>query len=226
MNEMQKNAFWDVINTFHEEGLLPYVMLVGSWAEYAYSFYFSSEFKPNLRTRDVDFLYRNLHNPPQQIDIGKALSEKGFRYSENISSGKASFIKEELLEVEFLTQALGRGEQAVLKIPSLGIKAESLRLLSVSNNYPLLIRINGYDLTVPEPSAYVISKLLINPSRKPAHKKNKDITSVKSLLEHIKLSKRDCDMLKTIYESLSRKQRAVVDVVCSENFIVLGESNR
>ena len=62
MNE-QQSAFWDIIEVFNKEGLLPYVMLIGSWAEYIYQYYFQSDFRPNLRTRDVDYLYINLKKP-------------------------------------------------------------------------------------------------------------------------------------------------------------------
>ena len=50
----QQTAFWEAIDVFDKEGLLPYVMLIGSWAEYIYQYHFKSDFKANLRTRDVE----------------------------------------------------------------------------------------------------------------------------------------------------------------------------
>jgi len=81
MLKEQENAFWEAIDAFDKEGLLPYVMLIGSWAEYIYQFYFKSGFVPNLKTRDVDFLYLNLRRRKNDINITSALLEKGFVYA-------------------------------------------------------------------------------------------------------------------------------------------------
>ena len=114
----QQLAFWDTISVFDKEDLLPYVMLIGSWAEFLYPYYFQSDFKPNLRTRDVDFLYRNLKAPQERkIRIVPSLREKGFYYKEDSLSGVGKFIKEDLLEIEFITRVLGKG-QKVYKIPT------------------------------------------------------------------------------------------------------------
>jgi hypothetical protein len=77
MTNEQQAAFWDAIEVFEREGLLPYVMLIGSWAEYAYQFHFKSGFRPNLRTRDIDFLYINLNRPKKDIKLSNGLKEKG-----------------------------------------------------------------------------------------------------------------------------------------------------
>ena len=34
----QEKEFWNIIDTFKTEDLLPYVMLIGSWVEYIYQF--------------------------------------------------------------------------------------------------------------------------------------------------------------------------------------------
>jgi hypothetical protein len=49
MDARQENAFWETIKIFSFEGLLPYVMVIGSWAEYLYSHYFKTDFVSNLR---------------------------------------------------------------------------------------------------------------------------------------------------------------------------------
>ena len=56
----QQSAFWDIIEVFNCEGLLPHVMIIGSWAEFLYQHHMDSGFAANLKTRDVDFLYYNL----------------------------------------------------------------------------------------------------------------------------------------------------------------------
>lgn len=40
MDTEQENVFWDTIDIFDKQGLLPFIMIIGSWAEYIYSSYF------------------------------------------------------------------------------------------------------------------------------------------------------------------------------------------
>jgi hypothetical protein len=52
-------------------------------------------------------------------------------------------------------------------------------------DYPLELGCNNYVITVPEPEAYVLQKLLTNPVRMPQGKKEKDIQAVRGLLKHL-----------------------------------------
>jgi len=223
MTEQQK-AFWDLLDIFDKEGLLPYIMLIGSWAEYIYQLHMESGYTANLKTRDVDFLYPNLNQPKgREIRIRKSMEEKGFLYTEDYISGVGKYIKEDLLELEFMTRALGQG-QSVNIIPSLNIKAEGLRDVNVLASYPLRICSSalkdGYDnlmITVPEPEAYVIQKLLINTKRTPEHKREKDIQSVRELLNYI-----DIDRIAYIFKSLTKKQQSIIEKTREKHFIEFG----
>jgi len=74
----QQAAFWDIIEVFEKEGLLSYVMLTGSWAEYIYQHNLISGFKANLRTRDIDIFYPNLNRPQNRdINIMSSMKAKG-----------------------------------------------------------------------------------------------------------------------------------------------------
>ena len=210
----QETAFWDAIEAFDEEGLLPYVILIGSWAEYVYSFYFTTNFKPSLRTTDADFLYTNLRMPKSTISISEALKEKGFTYTENLLTGVGKFVKEGFLEIEFLVRVLGSGERRYEKIPSIGITAVGLREVNLLANYPLQLECRKYKITVPEPEAYIIQKLIINPLRTSDEKREKDMRGVDILLRHI-----NRDRLRQIYDNLPKKDRQVVDDVCDSNAI-------
>ena len=96
----QQVAFWDVIKVFNKEGLLPYVMIIGSWAEYLYQNHLISGFTANLRTRDVDIFYPNLNKPKSQdIKIMKSMKEIGFIYTENRLTGVGRYFKEGTLEL-------------------------------------------------------------------------------------------------------------------------------
>lgn len=222
MNKEQQQAFWDTIKTLHELDILPYIMLIGSWAESLYPYLFDSEFEPNIRTRDIDFFYRNLKLPDKPVKFVEAMKQNGFLYQVDTISEVARFYKEDLLEIEFLTKVIGSGSQSVYLIKGLGIKAEGLRIINMLDDYATEVMRNGYKITVPLPAAYVVQKLLANPTRVPASKKAKDIASVLNLLDHIKASEKHRRDLELVLSGLTEKQRAVLDKVVKENNIDLG----
>jgi hypothetical protein len=184
INETQKLAFWDLLNALDEVGMLSHVMVIGSWAEFLFSFYYDSGYSPNIRTLDVDILYRNIRYPRKRVDIFPVMRSRGFIYTEDIVSGVGKFVKDGALEVELLTRALGKGE-ALVEIPSIGIKAPSFRSQNMLNRYPLVVQANGLEIITPEPSVYLLHKLFINDARNEI-KREKDRDSIRLLLSYIK----------------------------------------
>ena len=222
MTKEQENAFWQTINAFDEIGLLRYVMIIGSWAEYFYPSLFSTDFAANLRTRDVDFFYKNINLPEEKIPVVEKLKEIGYVYDE--LDGISRFYKEDLLELEFLTRVLGSGSDKRMEIKPLGIVSEGLRVINILANFPREVEAKSpdgkfYRLIVPEPAVYVVQKILTNPMRNPPEKKTKDIVAVKELLYHILQSEEHTAKLKEVYKSLSAKQLKVLKQVCAENEI-------
>jgi len=214
MKEEQEKVFWELLSIFHEQGLLPYVMLIGSWSEYIYQNYCYSNFKSSFITRDVDFFYMNIKRPTgKKIKIFEALSDNGYNYEENRISGVGKFSKGDFLEVEFLIRVLGDGHNAHQKIPSLGIVGIGLREMNILEKYPLVVQCEEYTITVPEPEVYILQKLLINPTRG-EYKKEKDMISIKELLPYV-----NTERLQTIYNNFYKKQQRVIDEVCEKNLI-------
>ncbi len=213
MNREQEQAFWDTIKVLDELDVLSHVMLIGSWAEYLFPQLFETEFEPNIRTRDIDFFYRNLKLPNKPVRFVEAMKKNGFVYDVDCLSEVAKFYKEDLLEIEFLTKVIGSGSQTAYLIQSLGIKAEGLRVINILDDFAATVTKNGYTIIVPIPSAYIVQKLLANPDRVPTHKKEKDIASVINLLDHIKVSDKHRNELKRVISSLTTKQKKVLDEV-------------
>jgi hypothetical protein len=213
MNQEQEQAFWDTIKVLHELDVLSHVMLIGSWAEYLFPQLFETEFEPNIRTRDIDFFYRNLKLPNRPIRFVEAMKQNGFVYDVDCLSEVAKFYKEDLLEIEFLTKVIGSGAETSYLIRALGIKAEGLRIINILDDFAAEVTQNGYTVIVPTPSAYIIQKLLANPTRVPANKKEKDIASVLNLLDHIKASEKHRNDLNRVISSLTAKQKKVLDEV-------------
>ena len=207
MGTEQEKEFWNIIESFMIEGLLPYVMLIGSWSEYIYQDYIKSDFKANLRTTDVDFLYKNLNQPKDKnINIIKVLEEKGFIYRQNRNTGVARFIKEDILDIEFLIRVLGKGDPQHRKIPSLGIVGIGLRDVNMLERYPLLVEVKGYKLIIPEPEIYVLHKTLICSKRLKPEKREKDLDSVRNLLPYINKGH-----MKTLFNGLGKKQQKNIE---------------
>lgn len=221
MDKRQEDAFWSIIKALDELDILQHVMIIGSWAEYLYPPLFETDFVPNLRTRDVDFFYRNINLPKEKIPLIGKLKEYGFLYDENPYSAVAKFYKEDLLELEFLTRVLGSGGKSIYTIKPLGIKSEGLREINILSDYACEVERNGYTIIVPEPAVYVMQKILTNPTRVPRNKREKDIVAIEELLIHIKQSKIHMNKLEEIYNTLSKKQLSIVKKVTEENFITL-----
>jgi hypothetical protein len=217
MNKEQEQAFWDTIKVLHELDILSHVMLIGSWAEYLFPLLFVTEFEPNIRTRDIDFFYRNLKLPNKPVRFVEAMKKNGFLYDVDSISEVAKFYKEDLLEIEFLTKVFGSGARSVYFIAGLGIKAEGLRIINILDDFATEVSQNGYTVIVPMPSAYVVQKLLANPTRVPASKREKDISSVVNLLDHIKASEKHRQDMQKVIATLTPKQRKVLDSVTQAN---------
>lgn len=222
MTKEQETAFWQTIKAFDDIGLLPHVMIIGSWAEYFYPSLFETDFIPNLTTRDIDFFYRNINLPTEKIPVIEKLKEIGYVYDE--VDGVSRFYKEDFLELEFLTRVLGAGTEGRMKINPLGITSEGLRVINILATFPREIEVASplsetFTITIPEPAVYTIQKILTNPIRNPPEKKQKDIAAVKELLYHIEKSPDHMLKLKEVYKTLSKKQYKVLEQVCEENNI-------
>jgi len=217
MSQEQEKVFWEIIDTFSSEGLLPYVMLIGSWAEYAYQDYLESGFKKILMTTDVDFLYKNLNRPTnRRIDITNALLERGFKYSQNRITGVTKFTREGILDLEFLVRVLGKGNPQHVKIPSLNIVGIGLRDVNMLASYQITVDIRGYAIILPEPEIYVLHKILISSKRLKEEKREKDLQSARELIPHI-----DKERMQMMFDKLFKKQQKAIEEACEKNYIRL-----
>lgn len=222
MEKLQEEEFWKIIKLFDNLKILEHVVIMGSFAEYLYKDIFSSDFEPNIRTRDVDFFYKNISIPKDKINFIEEIKKLGYLQDKDRLTGVSRFYKEDILEVEFLTRLLGEGKDNSYEIRYLGIKSEGIRDINIISDFTRTIDKNGYSINIPEPAVYVIQKLLINKTRKPAYKKEKDIDSVKEILYHIKNNEEQKKLLNRIYTYLTDKQKKKVDKVCRENNIDIG----
>ena len=215
LTEEQKNVFGDLIDIFDVQGLLPYVMLIGSWSELIYDMYYIPSYSSHIRTRDVDFLYKSLYKPSgKKFDIINILKDRGFSCETNRLTGISKFVIEDFFTIEFLVKVLGSGEKEHQEIPSLGIIGIGLRDINILERYPLTLACDKYTITVPEPEVYILQKLIINPKRLKLDKREKDLQSIRRLLPHVNKKR-----MREIFNALTKKQQKAINETCEANFI-------
>ena len=96
------------------------------------------------------------------------------------------------------------------EIKSLGIKAEGLREINMLADYVYEVSKNNYILQVPEPSAYIVQKILTNPTRVPKYNQKKDINAVEELIIHVNKNPYHLNKLHEIFNSLLLLPRHIV----------------
>lgn len=58
LTKEQEDIFWDTMRVLNELDILENVVVMGSWAEYLYQDIFGKSYKPLLKTRDIDLMYK------------------------------------------------------------------------------------------------------------------------------------------------------------------------
>jgi len=209
MNDIKK-TFWETIKILEKNKVLEHVVLIGSWAEYIYEISdYLKGFEANLKTKDIDFLIKNINKPKEGINIVKILEKGGYETSIDYISGIFKFYKGKDLEIEFLVREIGKGQLEPYKVPSFGIKAEGLRHTNLLVRNVITIEVKNIKITIPTPQAYLLQKIIINEHRK--NKAEKDYLGIENLMENIKKSKAELQKLKDLYTTLTKKQKKVID---------------
>lgn len=99
-------------------------------------------------------------------------------YQEDTLTRVGRFIKENLLEISFLSRTVGAQQNGLRKIEAFQIYSESIRDVNILEQYPMNIFAKGYEIVVPEPAVFIIQKLLAYPKRKPDYKKEKSFRNM------------------------------------------------
>ncbi|MDD5622242.1 MAG: GSU2403 family nucleotidyltransferase fold protein [Actinomycetota bacterium] len=215
-----KKIFWETIKILESNKILEHVVLIGSWAEYIYEKSGClKNFEANLKTRDIDFLIRNINKPREGINIVDILEKEGFETSIDYMSGIYKFYRGKDLELEFLVREIGRGQSEPYEVPSFGIKAEGLRNTDILIDNIDVIEVMDIKIIVPNPQAYLLQKIIINNQRK--SKAEKDYLGIENLLENIKSSDLEFQKLKDLFNVLTKKQKKIISKFLNGNLLEL-----
>lgn len=193
-----------MLSYFERVDLLRHIIIIGSWAEYFYSYLGIIDVHSSVVTRDVDILYPDIYQPRRSINIHRDFYEMGYLYDEDILTEIVRFTKQNIIDVEFITLNKGR-ELIAQKIPSLDINAMALRDLEYLVKYSFLILFRNLEFKIPEPAAFLVHKLLILEKRTEL-KRVKDIRSIKNLLNILQRYPHQLQLLKLITHQLTKKQ--------------------
>ena len=214
--EKEKN-FWEFIKLLNDNDILKDVILVGSWAEMLYEKEFG--YSVLTITNDIDFYYKdNKVLTNKKINITEEMKKIGF-YADRDYMTNVTRYKKEDFEIEFLTLLKGDGSKTVRYIEPLGIYSEALRYFDILEEFVITVSINGYKINIPEPSAYVLHKMIINHNRKPIEKREKDVMKVKLLLWHIKRDTKEIKRFVEIYNYINnryRKTKGYIEDTCKK----------
>ena len=204
MEGMNYQAFWKFIKLLHDNDLLQYVEVVGSWCEYLYAQSgFLPGFTASLRTLDVDFLIKNMRRPGKRVNLATIAADNGYTIDHDYLTGTTKIYTPDLMEIEFLIEQKGAGVDPVLET-NLGVSAQALHHMHVLKEFSIDLSVFGMDITVPVPEAYVIHKIIINDQR--GKKSEKDRQSIERLMPYLSKEK-----LEEIKASLSKAERKAMD---------------
>lgn len=168
-----EDLFENILKIFSKNDLFDEgVELIGSWCFYLYQKKLGVETFP-LRTMDIDFLIPNPFKGKDHkdfIDDLKGLGfEIGFRPDGSLYLWSADF------KIEFITQEKGSGSDKAIKVKKLGLSAIPLRYMNILFEEPIVIKLKGVKVLVPDPKNFCLHKLIVASQRRKIDKKLKDL---------------------------------------------------
>lgn len=198
------------IKLLSDNDLLQHVILVGSWAEYIYkkTDVLPEGYDPLIRTRDVDFLLKNMRKPTPPVSLIALAREEGYLVNEDRLNNTTKFLKNDF-EVEFLIEQKGAGTMPTL-YTNLGVTAQALRHMNILSSNTMNVRYLEFDITLPCPEAYAIHKIIINSERK--RKAEKDLKAILNIWGYL-----DAEKIAEIQEKLTKKERQVFKAFLTEH---------
>lgn len=196
--------FLKFIKLLSDNNLLTHVTLVGSWAEYIYkkTNILPDGYDPNIRTRDVDFLLKNMRKPNPPINLISLAKSEGYFIDEDRLNGTTKFQNRDF-EIEFLIEQKGAGVTPTLKT-NLGVTAQALRHMNILNQNIIDVNYLEFNISVPAPEAYAIHKIIINNER--GKKAEKDMQAILKIWKYLDQSK-----IESIKDTLSKKEKVILN---------------
>ena len=213
MNENDKKLV-ELLTILHEENILKNIVLVGSWCLHFYQYIFEN-FEPTVRTTDIDFYVPSAKAIKERNGIIDSLKTINYDVIFDTMTHKTTFISPDGFELEFLTKT-DRNKLTTIKLGNTNIYAETISYLDFFAGNYIEVDYYGFVVKVASPASYVLQKLLINDIR--GEKKQKDIDSVVNVLFYLYVSRKYCDELEMLFDSLPKKwKKRILSNACLNN---------
>jgi len=162
-----------IIRVFAENGLFNEgVEVIGSWCFHMYQKHFGVEEYP-FTTQDVDFLIPRPFKGKEHKDLIHQLEGIGFRTA--FADNGSLYLWNAELKIEFIVPHKGAGLEHVVKIRQLGFEVVPLRYVDLLLSNPTTIVESGVKVRMPNPTNFVIHKLIVALLRKEKDKQSKDL---------------------------------------------------
>ena len=208
MEKSQYDLCASVLRRLDNAGVLPGVVIVGSWCVLFYERYFkTAEYRASIRTRDLDIA---IPVPPRfrgKVDIAAQLAELGFVTDFKGRDGYIRFLHPELI-VEFLVPERGRGSDKPFDVPKLGINAQPLRFLDMLLNETISVPFHSVSVRLPHPANFALHKLLIS-GRRHSDKAGRDREQAAAVMRALKAAGQ-ADRLNSVFIRLPPQWRAQI----------------
>jgi hypothetical protein len=154
-----------VLRRLDDVGVLPGLVIVGSWCVLFYERYFNTaEYRASIRTRDLDLAIPLPPRFARKVDLAGQLGELGFILDFKGRDGYIRFLHPELI-VEFLVPERGRGTNKPFDVPKLGVNAQPLRFLDLLLKDTISVPFRSVSVRLPHPANFALHKLLISGRR-------------------------------------------------------------
>lgn len=195
---------------------LPDIVIGGGWAPLIYYHYLlGDKSRFPILTKDIDIMVDEKVPVRKSRTLGEILTEAGLRteFGDLISKPPIVHYEGEIdgieVEIEFLTNLRGKGEQKSVEVQK-GLYAEALRYISISveNSQNVIIddlKLKGISqeitVRVPSPAAFLFHKGVTFTRRRENQKKGKDLYYMFDVLVN-------CSDLEALIESELRSFKA------------------
>lgn len=207
---MNNNELFDkILFDFHKNNITNDIILLGSWCLHLYKEHYKSNEIPVFRTSDIDLMVpypSKIHN---NVDIPELLKNYNFKPIYSLNKNYVKFDNPDL-RVEFLTPEYGKGSDKPHEIPNYKINAQGLRYISIAIDFNKEIKYKEIPIKVPEPSCFLLIKLLTIPKRQNKEKQDKDIRTVDYLSKFILNNTDHKNMLIKIYSKLNKNWQKTI----------------
>ena len=198
-----------VLRDLQTADMLRHFVLVGSWCQNFYRHIYDNPVEiPAARTLDADMLIPKRLPHGIKGNIVELMERNDFAVEIDYPSGYHRFTHPDL-KFEFLTDPGSKPDEQIYKFKQLGVTAQELRYMSIPLSYRLTISYEDLSLTIPQPEAFTLHKLIVCCLRKKPEKAVKDAETARGMLMFFEGKPHHIKRIHEMYDSFPKgwKQR-------------------